>query len=466
MGGIFLTLFCAQAVFAFQVLAPATASVVSPLPYPLWNSAISSYTCNPGEQPHIVEAFYTDESVWKERSRTRTREENVAQCARAGPQRPCRERLDQRDLNALYRTCGITETNCTFSPDEENYPLSTRSQSVIEYICVPESATTDPCQNNVTTRTTQNLMLTMLHGTTLQSAEQCVSECVLTPLGYPGYLNSILFSYNILFENEDAGVGNSVEYTVTHQYLLPARRPEDRETLTRSRYEPGKLLSSVKEVRLRFNITDMQKMTRLWMSLNGVQFHVRCTTTSLRMTEKVDTETTPSSSERANREVDNGTLPSDHADVTEPSPEKVAIIITSVIAALLAVGAVVCLAVLICLQKQRQPQKSHLTEVWHEDVKNVYNTSLLLSDVGDYAECLPQNCVNDSARRETPQTGRDVVGGDYCRLQHEPRGVTIDSEESSNYDHMTLSKDVYSSLQREPKRREVVDNEYSSCTSK
>ncbi|KAK7487716.1 hypothetical protein BaRGS_00020983 [Batillaria attramentaria] len=62
-------------------------------------------------------------------------------------------------------------------------------------------------------------------------------------------------------------------------------------------------------------------------------------------------------------------------------------------------------------------------------------------------------------------SGSDA-NGDYVRLQRGGAPMGASFEASDNYDHMPMgpNDDVYSTLQREERKRQVVDNIYNSCT--
>ncbi|KAK7487762.1 hypothetical protein BaRGS_00021029 [Batillaria attramentaria] len=240
-------------------------------------STVSGYSCKLGEQAHIVDAFYKttpDKNVCDLHCQAIdasgvTPEQCVVVEDENGTIK-CRQRLSRKDLNAMYRRCGVTAPNCHLQPGDKDYPLSSRKPANVVYMCIPENDTIDPCENLTISETTRALML---KGETLKKMETCHSECVLTPLGHH---SDVVFSYSLL-RQELGATEDTIQYRITYSTRAQSADASSWETLHSPFYFQMRRLYHVKELRLKFNITNMKRMTRVWVSVEGAPFNIKCT---------------------------------------------------------------------------------------------------------------------------------------------------------------------------------------------
>ncbi|KAK7487737.1 hypothetical protein BaRGS_00021004, partial [Batillaria attramentaria] len=380
----------------------------------------SSYSCHRGEQAHIIQALFTspaDSKVCNRTCKATRSAENKDQCEMVDMPdtegTECRQRFSVRDLTAVYlHLCGVGKSACSFPPAEhQDYPLSVRSEATVVYLCIPENETINPCRDVTIRRTEQSIML---DSDTLESeAESCHSECTID---IPSSSSRKEFSYNFLQHDQDKGDRNLIEYRFKSS---PDSEPEW--TTMESYYYSDKVIpSSVTSIGIRFNITHMRSIARLWITMNG---------------SDDDTDTT---------------------------------VVTALVVSMVIVVVLFGVAVVVACAKSKRPLHRHRKMTQQESTSTVSRSSSFpLPQERIYDECLREGPtdkpVDPSVQEQrstllaSSQTGRDVTDGGYMALQRDRPAVVIsDGHGGSHYDHTATvqSSEIYNSLQRGCQRRE------------
>ncbi|KAK7487712.1 hypothetical protein BaRGS_00020979 [Batillaria attramentaria] len=224
-------------------------------------------SCSPGEQAHILEAFLTyqkDHSFCNEHCEPAPGSSALCRFIHA----KCQQRLRFEDLNKVYSKCDADPSYCDVGNIDKN-ELTVKSPFQLEYTCLSEKATINPCVSSSRTTTNASLLLP------LQQADcRALCEITVTPSNAPAH---ITFTYNFL-RNSNFGHA-SIKYRFIH--VNSSGKPPTWKTLDGSSYyQDGPIIQNVEKIVISFDVPQPKSVTRLWVYFSGAEVSITCHNTA------------------------------------------------------------------------------------------------------------------------------------------------------------------------------------------
>ncbi|KAK7487714.1 hypothetical protein BaRGS_00020981 [Batillaria attramentaria] len=381
-------------------------------------------TCKTDEQTQILDAvfFSRDDNVTCDANCQATESaEDSYQCFKSVSD-GCKQRLSLSDLNTVYTSCdaNATATKCSLQPIWQNHRLSTKDAFVVEYICVPQTT--------------------------------CHSYCVVSP--FDGY-GQIQMTYNFLLGDTNASDDN----VVLHKYIFRDHTKDHTPwiKLENSYYYEG-------TTTLDLNVSTECGIRPPPLTIQNPQM-----STSDIPTPTSETANSAGPSKSLQGQVRTGSP----IDTVENDTMQLAVIISSAVA--VAVVVALCIVAFVVL-KRRWHRPLGKPKRHNDPVPTAFTgTAVAPPDDSDnntdympvaaFTERGAHPCEPEAQIAMTSRPGHDAEEEEYGRLQYDRR-VTRNVDGSETYDHVAVGggDDVYNTLQREPKKQEVVDNVYN-CTA-
>ncbi|KAK7487702.1 hypothetical protein BaRGS_00020969 [Batillaria attramentaria] len=394
--------------------------------------------CDGEENAEITLAYYDQDSrggeVCDKDCNATDKADSPSQCFVAPAfSVPCVQRLNLSDLRLVYSTCDASPSLCELSDIRD---LSVNGVFQVEYICVPESQTFNPCHPILVKDVNSPLLL-------LKGGTPCTSVCEISAL----YARSLHFKYRFLQQGSlsEAADENAVHYRFV--FTDEGDNPPEWSRLQTSydTHYPG--FVNATKLQLRFGIRNPENLIRLWIFLTGLTVRIECS--------------------------NNSKLPVDNSTTADSMVPVIAGVGAAVFVTIVIVGVIT-----LQMKRRRHTEHPHKTEPKGDNTEvplvNVPMISAPLPDSGAYEECFPGTDQQDtSVRGQKPeavmstQSGCDVAGDEYGHLQHGSSVLVAPSGGGVTYDHVLVGRadDLYNALQRQPRRQKIVDNVYSSTSS-